>query len=141
MSEQLEPKYPYLHLFHHSITGHSAKMSGSLHRSAVKQYNMLLIKRPDPPKIKELHERDNMDLLQLTLELYARSASQPNNRKMHEYAMQAKSELEKRLSKDVLLDAFAGGMEWQGRSESNKIVPFGSSPFNEWYNKYVKKSG
>lgn len=63
-------------------------------------------KEPKTPK-----ERDNLDLLNLTLELYARSASQPRNEKMHNYVVEAIEELKKRLTiskRDEFPDIYSG---------------------------------
>lgn len=48
--------------------------------------------------MKKVKERTIPDLLELTLQLHSRASSQPNNKEMHDAYVEAKQELEKRLS-------------------------------------------
>lgn len=48
--------------------------------------------------IKELKDRDDLDLLELVCQLHSRSSTNPQNEKMHESYVEARKELESRLN-------------------------------------------
>lgn len=48
--------------------------------------------------MKKVKDRTNLELLELTLQLHSRCIDQPKNKQMHEAYIEARREIEKRLS-------------------------------------------
>jgi len=84
-------------------------------------------------EIKSLQERDNLDLLQLTLELYARSCIHPHNEKMHNNALEARTELEKRLQSYTDMDKIISEEAIEKEAEGRYPVNTHSQPNNSPY--------
>jgi len=72
--------------------------------------------------MKTLRERSNTDLLELVLQLHARSFMQTNNRYMHDAYMEARSEMETRLAIDNKVDAYLHKSECGARDTGNHCI-------------------